>query len=320
MVMAKTNTYLADGMVHYADMHRPYIFGTWGQVLTEAILMSKAALYPDRLTPKRVEYAKAHYLGKRTDDCHGAIKNLYWLPDGANYDSSPIYDPKTDINADEAFRRAKVKGPIKTIPKVRGICVRYPGHVGVLTDPDKGIVCEFRGFDYGCVRTKLGERKWTDWYEHPFFVYPKEPTPTPEPKGDTCMIEMPIVKKTDPSKLKINDIITFYSSNSYFAGTPITHRIVEILDIPNNEIMFRVKGDANERADDEKVSTDNILGKVLFKIPKLGKMQYFLASKNGWLTAILIPAIMIILYDAYKLIKLIRLKNKLLRLGENSLY
>lgn len=199
MVMAKTNIYLADGMVHYADMHRPYIFGTWGQVLTEAILMSKAALYPDRLTPKRVEYAKAHYLGKRTDDCHGAIKNLFWLPDGANYDSSPIYDPKTDINADEAFRRAKVKGPIKTIPKVRGICVRYPGHVGVLTDPDKGIVCEFRGFDYGCVRTKLGERKWTDWYEHPFFVYPKEPTPTPEPKGDTCMIEMPIVKKTDPT-------------------------------------------------------------------------------------------------------------------------
>lgn len=197
MVMTKTNTYLADGMEHYADMHRPYIYGTWGQVLTEAILMSKAALYPDHLSPARVEYAKKHYLGKRTDDCHGGIKNLLWLPTGANYDGTPIYDPKTDINADEAFRRAKVKGPISTIPKVRGICVRYPGHVGVLTDPLNGIVCEFRGFDFGCVRTKLSARRWTDWYEHPYFSYETKPipTPTPEPKGDTCMIEMPVVKK-----------------------------------------------------------------------------------------------------------------------------
>ena len=201
MVMTKTNTYLADGMEHYADMHRPYIYGTWGQVLTEAILMSKAALYPDHLSPARVEYAKKHYLGKRTDDCHGGIKNLLWLPTGANYDGTPIYDPKTDINADEAFRRAKVKGPISTIPKVRGICVRYPGHVGVLTDPLNGIVCEFRGFDYGCVRTKLSARRWTDWYEHPYFSYETKPipTPTPEPKGDTCMIEMPVVKRTNPT-------------------------------------------------------------------------------------------------------------------------
>ena len=193
MVMTKTNNYLADGMEHYASTHRPYIYGTWGQVLTEAILMSKAAMYPDRLSPKRVAYAKEHYLGKRTDDCHGGIKNLLWLPEGADFDSTPLYDSRTDISADEAYRRAKVKGPIKTIPKVRGICVRYPGHVGVLTDPEKGIVCEFRGFDCGCVRTKLGERKWTDWYEHPYFKYENEPTPTP--KGDTCMIEMPVVKK-----------------------------------------------------------------------------------------------------------------------------
>ena len=127
-----------------------------------------------------------------------------------------------------------------------------------------------------------------------------------------------LVKNISPNKLKVNDVITFYSNNAYFSDTPITHRIVEIMNI-NNENVYLVKGDANERVDDEKVYASNIIGKVIFKFPKLGKLQYFLASKNGWMTAILIPSILIIIYDAYKLIKLIILKNKLLHLGENSL-
>ena len=89
------------------------------------------------------------------------------------------------------------------------------------------------------------------------------------------------VKNINTSELKVNDVITFYSTNSFFGGTPITHRIVEILDIPNSGTMYRVKGDANERADDEKVIPSNVVGKVLFKIPKLGKIQFFLASKTN---------------------------------------
>ena len=187
----KSNIFLADFFEHCADTHRPYIFGTYGQVLTPAILAAKAAMYPDRLTPSRVAYAKAHYIGKRTDDCNGGIKNAIWLPDGAGFDASPVYDSKTDITADEAFKRATVKGKISTIPKIRGICVRYAGHVGVLTDPEKGIVCEFRGFDYGCVRTKLSERKWTDWYEYPYIEYIKNP----EPKDGVVDVELPILEK-----------------------------------------------------------------------------------------------------------------------------
>lgn len=119
------------------------------------------------------------------------------------------------------------------------------------------------------------------------------------------------VKNVDPKDLEINDIITFYSTNSFFGGTPITHRIVEILDVPSKGTMFRVKGDANERADDEKVLPNNIIGKVMFKIPKLGKLQFFLASRTGWLIAILIPAIIIVTYDIIKLIKLIIARNKM---------
>ena len=185
MGKTKTADFLADCFEHYADTHRPYIYGTYGMILTLDRLEWCARTYPRYLSPARVEYAKKHYLGKRTDDCVGGEKNVAWLP-GTDPDANPIYDPDTDWSADTTFSKATVKGPIKTIPKRRGICVRYPGHTGVLVDPVNMIVVEFRGFDYGCVRTKLSERKWTDWFEHPLFDYKQE---------DKCMVQLPILRK-----------------------------------------------------------------------------------------------------------------------------
>ena len=114
-----------------------------------------------------------------------------------------------------------------------------------------------------------------------------------------------LVVKTNVDKLNVGDVITFYSKNPLYGGRPITHRIVEI-----NDNEFTVKGDANENSDDEKVSYENIIGKTIIKLPELGKLQFFIASKSGWLIAILIPAVSIIIYDIYKLINFILLKAK----------
>ena len=115
------------------------------------------------------------------------------------------------------------------------------------------------------------------------------------------------VIKKDVDKLVTGDIITFYSTNPLYGGRPITHRIVERL--ASGE--FVVKGDANEEADPETVPSENIIGKVIIKAPGLGKLQFFVASKSGWLIAIIIPALAIIVYDIYKLIKLIVFKIKM---------
>ena len=160
---------------------------------------------------------------------------------------------------------------------------------------------------------KIAEKKG----ENPSFGMFTIISPSMLPSID--VYDVVLVKKVNPSKLKVNDVITFYSNNSYFANTPITHRIVEVLDIPEDGVMYIVKGDANERVDEEKVDPNKVLGKVIFKFPKLGKIQFFLASRGGWLVAILIPALIIIIYDAYKLIKLISLKNRLLKIGPDSI-
>ena len=135
---------------------------------------------------------------------------------------------------------------------------------------------------------------------------------SPSMTGTLNVYDVAFTMRVDTDKLKESDIITFYSTNSFFGGTPITHRIIEVVNVPNSGKMFRVKGDANPKADEEKVIPSNVIGKVMFKIPQLGRVQFFLASKGGWIIAIMIPALVIISYDIYKIFRLILLKSKLL--------
>ena len=134
---------------------------------------------------------------------------------------------------------------------------------------------------------------------------------SPSMTGTLNVYDVAFTMRVDTDKLKEKDIITFYSTNSFFGGTPITHRIKEIVDVPGTGKMFVVQGDANPKPDDEKVLPSNVVGKVLFKIPQLGRIQFFLASKGGWIIAIMIPALVIISYDIYKIFRLVLLKSKL---------
>lgn len=125
------------------------------------------------------------------------------------------------------------------------------------------------------------------------------------------------VKVDDYSELEKGDIITFVSSDSYMKGMIITHRIVE-KHATNDGYQFKTKGDANVEADSALVDEDNIIGKVLFKIPQLGRVQFFLSSKGGWFIAILIPALAVISYDIFKLIRLLVLKKKLNKQSDDN--
>ena len=56
-----------------------------------------------------------------------------------------------------------------TLPEVPGVALRFDGHVGVYVG--NGYAVEERGFNYGCVRTRVKDRKWTHWYQLPFVDY-----------------------------------------------------------------------------------------------------------------------------------------------------
>lgn len=81
------------------------------------------------------------------------------------------------------------------------------------------------------------------------------------------------------------DAITF---NSPEANRIVTHRIVEVKDELGTQ--FVTKGDANREEDEAQITNQNIIGKVIFTIPKLGFLINFSQSTLGLIILILIPA------------------------------
>lgn len=158
------------------------------------------------------------------------------------------------------------------------------------------------------ISSKIAEKK----EKTPLFGFYTIISPSMEPNIN--VYDVVLVKKTNINNLKNGDVITFYSTNNYFGDTPITHRIANIDD----RTSIIVKGDHNEKADNEKVIPKNIIGKVILVIPSLGKLQFFLASKSGFIVAIIIPAIVIITYDVYKIMKMIMLKNQMSKLKNKN--
>ncbi len=115
-----------------------------------------------------------------------------------------------------------------------------------------------------------------------------------------------IVKRVDAKELKKGDIITFTSTDSRYSGLTITHRIVGIEKSQNDKLLFTTKGDANNVEDGARVKPENIYGKVILRIPMIGYIQYFLSQSYGWLIAIVIPSVGVIIYDVMKMAKAIK--------------
>ena len=106
------------------------------------------------------------------------------------------------------------------------------------------------------------------------------------------------------------DIITFVSSSNISSGKTITHRIYSEPIEMNGKMQYTTKGDNNPTPDSAPTNEDNVLGKVLFKIPKAGYIQQFLLSKIGWVSVILIPCLGVVVYDILKIFKIAGKKTK----------
>ena len=119
-----------------------------------------------------------------------------------------------------------------------------------------------------------------------------------------------VTKKVEAESLKVGDVITFASADSRFLNTIITHRIIKKeYDSKTKTYSFQTQGDNNNVADSALVPQNNIFGKVILKIPKLGYLQEFLASDGGWIIVILIPCLTVISYDIVRLVKGLKRKK-----------
>lgn len=157
-----------------ARLKRPYWYGCYYNPCTEALLQRKAKQYPSHYKEARMPTYRKHIAaGQIAGDCvNGAIKGAIWSELGTR---QPVYGSHgcPDKSADGMFEFCKTQGmpwgTIGSMPDKPGLAVRFAGHVGVYVGG--GEVVEWRGFNYGCVVTKLSGRKWTHWYELPWIIY-----------------------------------------------------------------------------------------------------------------------------------------------------
>ena len=107
-------------------------------------------------------------------------------------------------------------------------------------------------------------------------------------------------KQVEADTLKEGDIITFISENLVNAGEIVTHKIRSVTKDDAGNPAFITYGTTTGVDDETPVTEAYLLGKYQFSIPKLGHFFQFLKSTPGYIICVLIPFLLLILYQAIK--------------------
>jgi len=75
-----------------------------------------------------------------------------------------------------------------------------------------------------------------------------------------------IIAKVQAENIETGDVIQFRVPE----GVTIMHRVIEIQETEGGSKVFITKGDANDQPDSEPVLPDNVVGKAVITIPKVG--------------------------------------------------
>ena len=111
----------------------------------------------------------------------------------------------------------------------------------------------------------------------------------------------------EPTKLQPGDIIAFMSTNSESYGETVTHMIREVKKADNGMVLGYVTFGTNTGTDDEAlVEPSYVLGKYAGKLPGVGNFFMYLRTTPGYIVCILIPFLLLILYNGLNVIRLFR--------------
>lgn len=123
------------------------------------------------------------------------------------------------------------------------------------------------------------------------------------------------IKEVEVSTLQEGDIITFQSQSEDFYGQIVTHKIRQVLILDDGNIGFITYGTTNNTDDEHIVTADFVLGKYQGKIPKIGYIFSFLKTIPGYIVCILIPFLLLILFQGVKCVNVYK-QYKMQQLAE----
>ena len=111
----------------------------------------------------------------------------------------------------------------------------------------------------------------------------------------------------DKTTLKEGDVIAFLSMNEDNRGETVTHMIREVKKNEEGKVLGYVTYGTNTGTDDEAlVEPEYVLGAYSGKLPGVGNFFAFVKSTPGYIVCILVPFLLLILYNGVNVIRLFR--------------
>ena len=114
---------------------------------------------------------------------------------------------------------------------------------------------------------------------------------------------MILVKKVDPSEIRPDDIISFYSSDPTLSGAVNTHRVLSV-EKQNGIYIFYTKGDANLVPDEFTTTGNDVIGVVVFSSFLLGKLIRLLSNPIVFIPVIMVPLVLLLVLNMIKTVRL----------------
>ena len=119
--------------------------------------------------------------------------------------------------------------------------------------------------------------------------------------------DLVLVKEVDPYTLEPGDIIAYQSQNSENYGATVTHKIRSKTTDANGNPGFITYGTTTGVDDETVVTYPFILGQYQLALPKVGTFFQFLKTPQGYIVCILIPFLVLIIYQGLNCVKIFKL-------------
>jgi len=119
--------------------------------------------------------------------------------------------------------------------------------------------------------------------------------------------DLVLVKKVDPTTLQEGDIIAYQSQNSENYGATVTHKIRAKTTDASGNPGFITYGTTTGVDDETVVTYPFILGKYQAALPKVGTFFQFLKTPQGYIICILIPFLLLIIYQGLNCVKIFKM-------------
>lgn len=125
--------------------------------------------------------------------------------------------------------------------------------------------------------------------------------------GDIILIK----NVKDRNKLQAGDVIAFLSTNEVSYGETVTHMIREVKRDEEGRLLGYVTFGTNTGTNDEAlVEPSYVLGEYAGKLPGVGNFFAFVKSTQGYIICILVPFLLLIIYNGVNVIRLFRQYKK----------